>query len=132
MKISSICLLFALSLCACTTADRQLAEQFAITYGVDKVIENNPTLAPRIIVIADQIDTFVDTDASFTVAELSAFISSKINWGNLSKADTDLIKNLLHQINLRLVDRIGIGQISPDRRLTIKQFTSWIRLAAST
>jgi len=116
----------------CTTtgdARTKLVAQIAVQYAVGKVIENNPSYAPRIAQIASEVGAVAGGEAS-TVSAVIALARAKIDFGKLSPADVTLINTLLSVVEAELEARVSAGVLSPEKAASVREVAGWIEQAA--
>ena len=131
--LASVCVVFAsfvTSGCA-TTGDARgkLIAQLAVQYAVGKVLENNPTYAPRVAQIAAEVGAAAGNEAS-TVPLVMALVRGKIDFAKLSPADVTLVNALLTVVEAELTARIEGGVLSPDNAVKVREVAGWIEQAA--
>jgi len=111
------------------STDAKLVAQVSVTFGVGKVLENNPSYAPRVVQIAEEVAAAAAGEAS-TVDLVMSLAREKIDWANLSPADRTLVNTLLLAIEDQLRRRIESGVLSPEKALLVRELATWIADAA--
>jgi hypothetical protein len=131
--LCALCLLCgSLLLPGCTTAgrpDTMLIAQVAVTYGVGKVLENNPDYAGRVAAIAAEVGKAAGGEAS-TVSAVMQLARTKIDWSELTPADATLVNLLLITVEVELTKRVEAGVLSPEKALLVQEVAGWIENAA--
>lgn len=110
-------------------ADTKLIAQLAVSYGVGKVLENNPDYAERVAAIADEVGEAAGGEAS-TVDAVMQLAREKIDWAKLAPADANLVNILLITIEAELTKRVERGILSPDKALLVQEVAGWIATTA--
>ncbi len=116
----------------CTTTGKPspIVAQVAVQYATMKVVEKNPSYAPRVIEIARNVREATNGNASATVAVIDALIRSQIKWEKLAPSDRMVVDLLLQAIKDELTARIGSGVLDSDKLLVVAQVATWIETAA--
>ena len=130
--IAGITLAFSFTGCQSTGsgASRELLAHAAVTIATAKVIENNPTYAPRIAAIAADVRAVSSGEASTTVDAVIALARAKIDWSKLSPADAALVNLLLDAVKAELIARLGEAELPTDKLLVVAKIATWIEQAA--
>lgn len=116
----------------CTTTgrpDAKIVAQLGVSYAVGKVIENNPTYAPRIAEIARHVGAAASGESS-TVAAVIDLARAQVDFTGMSPADQTLVNTLLLAVQLELERRIEAGALPPDLAASVREVAGWIETAA--
>lgn len=113
-------------------ATKELLVNATIVYTTAKVLENNPTYAPRVAEIAASIGALAKGDTASTVAALITIARDKINWEELNKspADASLVNLLLQTLQTELTARLGANPLPPDKLLKVAEVAALIEATA--
>lgn len=119
--------LLAIALAGCSTLGdgdtrNDLAAAIAIKYATLKVIEqaDEPTAkASRVIDIASQARQMVDSGTVTLIPALELAVRERIDWQDLSPADTLLADALITAVRMELEARVEGGSLSGESVLAL-------------
>lgn len=103
----------------------------AVELGVLKVLEKNPTLAPRVQELAGQATAGMAAGEVVSLATLEGQIRQAIRWEKLTPEETVLLDTLIVAVRQEL-DRTAAGLQTPEEaRLLAVKVLEWVEDAAA-
>lgn len=112
----------------CTSLGKADQSGLIVQIATMKVIEagDNPSArAARVNEIADQAQTFLDSDG-VTVSMLADAVNARLAALDLAPSDRVLAAALVDAVVSELQARVGVGTLSVDQKYTVSQILSYI------
>jgi len=132
MKLLSLFLIAAMVLvagCAFLKSDAPTA-RLTVQYATLKVIGDDAGKRDRVIAIAEDALTRLDSTPEATVTAIISGVREQVPWAKLDEADKLLVDVLLAELEVQLTDRLGGGVLNEEARLAAATVAKWVIAAA--
>jgi hypothetical protein len=106
-----------------------LASHIAVQQATLRYIDGDVEKAQRVVAVAEQVKEYAS--GTVTVALLTTYLRAQIKWEQLAVADVMLLDALLLELESRLVERMGEGELSPEDLANVEKVVDWVILYAS-
>jgi hypothetical protein len=106
-----------------------LASHIAVQQATLRYIDGDVEKAQRVVAVAEKVEEYAS--GTVTVALLTTYLRAQIKWEQLAVADVMLLDALLLELESRLVERMGEGELSPEDLANVEKVVDWVILYAS-
>jgi hypothetical protein len=113
-----------------STPTGRLVTHLGLSVAVGQLCEKKPHYAPRIAAIAGEIEQATSDGTYSSVDAVIAAASELVDWEKLSPEEVGLVRDLLNAVGFELKQRMGSGELSNERLLSVSEIAGWIRASA--